>query len=655
MSSTLARWKGISRSEAVVWPKSCTLERVNEPRRSLQSDFGGKNVMIKSFKYGLLAATAAGIAFVPTQASAAPSAASVFTNLGNTIAKGTVNTANTVANGTVNTANTVANGTVNTANTVATGTVNASNTVANGTVDAANTVANGVVDAANTVANGAVDAYNTVANGAANAVKSAEDIAKEQVAEAKRVAQQAAADASSLNTYGLTTEQLSQMGNDIDYGALAEQWAQRQADLARDQAEQFARDAEQAARDRAADAANAANKVANGTVNAANTVANGAVNAVKTVDQTAKNVGNVVTDGIAKGVGYVDFAAAQAKGYVDSDALNAAGYLAKVKGWADLAAADAKSQAMGFKNYAERMAKDSAALSKGEFDKIRAQALASYSNALNDAKATYEDGRKALGPVIKTADSLANYVANTCSSQATSNWGKIKPYANKVTSLSGDAEQALNRVVRTIGRGSTPDEQTMRDMKTLGQSLGLITGNGLALVGNGYQSNFSISVGGSAGWVASLNTSVGFAMDTYPTNGKYNMAVTVSTGVQVATGTSVLAPGASIGFGLGWGPGSATGAEGTTMTAGGSVGGIDVSASWTFQNDLAKALVNDAKTGKFNPAGLKKALTKQVTSVIETVCTVPGISAGVSFPSSQNLGNVTYTPGYTHVIWTGSI
>jgi hypothetical protein len=144
-------------------------------------------------------------------------------------------------------------------------------------------------------------------------------------------------------------------------------------------------------------------------------------------------------------------------------------------------------------------------------------------------------------------------------------------------------------------------------------------------------------------------------MDTYPTNGKYNMAVTVSTGVQVATGTSVLAPGASIGFGLGWGPGSATGAEGTTMTAGGSVGGIDVSASWTFQNDLAKALVDDAKTGKFNPAGLKKALTKQVTSVIETVCTVPGISAGVSFPSSQNLGNVTYTPGYTHVIWTGSI
>jgi hypothetical protein len=91
------------------------------------------------------------------------------------------------------------------------------------------------------------------------------------------------------------------------------------------------------------------------------------------------------------------------------------------------------------------------------------------------------------------------------------------------------------------------------------------------------------------------------------------------------------------------------------LTAGGALGGIDVAAQWTVPPSLAQAMAADAKRGNFSVDSLKTALTSQIISGIETVCAAPGISAGVSIPTPGNLGDVTFSPGYTHVLWKGSI
>ncbi len=357
----------------------------------------------------------------------------------------------------------------------------------------------------------------------------------------------------------------------------------------------------------------------------------------------------------AQGVGYANAAVAQANGYADKAAMETANNLAKANTWANLAAADTASRAMGFKNYAERIARDSETVGRDQYEGLRNDALRNYTNGSNQAKNIYENGRSIVAPVINNPNSLANYVKGICLGQATSNWGKITPFVNKALALSDDGKKALYRVLRTLGRGSTPDQQTAADMKAVGQALGMVTANGLALVGNAYQSNWGISLGASGGWVAGVNSSVSFSMDTYPTNGKYKMAVAVNSGVQVAAGVGILAPGATVGFGLGWGPGSSVGASGVTMTAGGAVGGVDVGAQWTFPQVLAEALVSDARRGSFSVESLQSALTGQIVSNIQAVCQAPGISAGVSIPTPGNLGDVTFSPGYTHVVWTGEI
>ncbi len=357
----------------------------------------------------------------------------------------------------------------------------------------------------------------------------------------------------------------------------------------------------------------------------------------------------------AQGVGYANAAAAQAKGYADKAAMESANNLAKANTWANLAAADTAAAAMGFKNYAERMAADSATVGRDQYEGLRNDALRAYTNQSNQAKSTYESARQAVAPVINTANSVAKYVAGICVSQATSSWGKITPYASKAQALDENGKKAVYRILRTLARGSTPDQQTAADMKTVGQALGMVTGNGLALVGNAYQSNFGISLGASGGWIGGVNSSVSFSMDTFPTNGKYKMAVAVNSGVQVAAGSGTLAPGASIGFGLGWGPGSSVDASGVTMTAGGAIGGVDVAAQWTIPPVLAEAMANDARRGSFSVDSLQSALTGQLISNIQAVCQAPGISAGVSFPTPGNLGDVTFSPGYTRVVWTGSV
>ena len=377
-----------------------------------------------------------------------------------------------------------------------------------------------------------------------------------------------------------------------------------------------------------------------------------------TVTAVANNVSNSQTDKVARAVGYANFAAAQAKGYGDSEILEVAYAEAKANNWSNLAAADTASVVMGFKNYAERMEQDSSIMGYDKWGRpdyvgILNKAEENYGPEFRTAASKYEAARKVLAPTISKTNSLANYVANTCKASATGSWGKITPFVNKATRFDPVTQDAVFRLLRTLGRGSNPDQQTATDMLAVGKALGMVSASGFALVGNAYQSNFSISLGGGGGWIGGVNASVSFAMDTFPTNGKYNMAVAVSSGIHVAAGTADLQPGASFGFALGWGPGSAAGAEGQTLTAGGDAGGVEVAAQWTLPPSLLQLLATDAARNDFNQDSLKNALTSTVTDSITTVCQAPGISAGVSIPSSANMGNVTFSPGYTTVVWKG--
>ncbi len=375
-----------------------------------------------------------------------------------------------------------------------------------------------------------------------------------------------------------------------------------------------------------------------------------------TVTTVANNVPNKETDNVAKAVGYANFAAAQAKGYADSEILEVAYAEAKANDWKDLAAADAASVAIGFKNYAQRMEEDSRAIV--EYNGLLKKAGENYGPEFRAAANKYEAARKVLDPVILKTNSVANYVANTCKASATGSWGKITPFVNKATKFNPATQDAVFRLLRTLARGSNPDQQTATDMLDVGTALGMVSANGFALVGNVVKSNFSISLGGGGGWIGGVNASVSFAMDTFTTNlgpvkGKHGMAVTVSSGIHVAAGTADLQPGASFGFALGWGPGSAADAEGQTLTAGGDAGGVDVAAQWTLPPSLVQVLATDAAKNDLNADSLKNALTTTVTDSIKTVCQAPGISAGVSIPSSANMGNVTFSPGYTTVVWRG--
>jgi hypothetical protein len=370
----------------------------------------------------------------------------------------------------------------------------------------------------------------------------------------------------------------------------------------------------------------------------------------------ANNWANLAhADTVSKAAGYSNYVAAKANGYSDKFALEGAVGLASANEWSNLVAADTASKAMGFTNYAARMAADSVTVGRDQYEGLRNSALQAYTSGSNTAKGLYESARSTVAPYQSTPRSFAQYFAQVCWGPARQNLGQITPFVNRALALQGEPQRAVYRMLRTLGRGSTPDRQTLRDMKVIGQALGMVTANGLALVGNAYQSNWGISLGASGGWVGGVNSSVSFSMDTYPTNGQYKMAIAVNSGVQVAAGTGTLAPGASIGFGLGWGPGSSVDASGVTMTAGGALGGVDVSAQWTIPPSLAETMLNDARRGTFSLETLQAAATQQVRSNVETVCQLPGISAGVGMATPGNLGDLTFSPGYTHVVWTGSV
>jgi hypothetical protein len=67
-----------------------------------------------------------------------------------------------------------------------------------------------------------------------------------------------------------------------------------------------------------------------------------------------------------------------------------------------------------------------------------------------------------------------------------------------------------------------------------------------------------------------------------------------------------------------------------------------------------QALATDVAKNSFDVNSLKTTLTSTVTDSVTAICQAPGISAGVSIPVPMNMGDVTFSPGYTHVVWKGA-
>jgi hypothetical protein len=352
---------------------------------------------------------------------------------------------------------------------------------------------------------------------------------------------------------------------------------------------------------------------------------------------------------LAATTGYAKLADAYAKGYTSYAMLEANQTLATGVGYANLAAADAEAKAKGFASYAERLAKDSAAFAAGELPALKRAMVNTYGQARSLGEQAYSKALPILMQAYGTGADLANYLTTQCKAAFTSNAGKITPFARKINQFTAEQKKAVYRIVRSLARGDAPDTQTASDVRLVGSALGLVTANGFALVGNAAQSNFTLSVTFSGGWIVGANESVGYSMDTFP---PYNMALTLSAGPQVVVGTGDVAPGADVEIGLSWGAGSSWGSQGLTQGISGSVEAFSVGTSWAIPEDLMMDIFRNTKDFF---SGHPSALTGFAKNAIDSICQIPSLSVAVGIGVGGSAGpNVGLSPGWTQVLWKGT-
>jgi hypothetical protein len=328
---------------------------------------------------------------------------------------------------------------------------------------------------------------------------------------------------------------------------------------------------------------------------------------------------------------------------------------AKANGFAHAAEAETSSKAMGFASYAIRMEQESADISNNEYKSLKAAASKAYASDLAQAKNAYVATQNTLKTMLKDTDSLLSFMKKQCTAGSVlNNFGKITPYGTKLTKLSGDEKQALNRLLRALMRKNPIDAQTASDLKAIGTSIGMITQNGVSLVGNAFQSNWGIYIGPSGSYDGlGGGVAVGFNVDTFPQqNGKFNMAITISGGVSATLGTADAGPAGGLDFGLSWGPGSSQAANGLTYTFSGSAMGFNTGLSWALPTPMISLLTGHPHN--INPETLKSAATQQVTAPFTSLCAGPGISAGITIPfEPQDAANGSFSAGYTQVVSKG--
>ena len=392
------------------------------------------------------------------------------------------------------------------------------------------------------------------------------------------------------------------------------------------------------------------------------------------IDKVAKGVTNTVSSGVSSGVnavsggvnagiqgaqetaakaqGFKDASEAAARGYADNAVMSTYSAYSKTAGYANLAAADVAAKALGYVSYIDRLTKTSLPFAPGEYVRLSANLQQPWSNLIIQTRQMYGVGQGAAlsasrmllrQPGINIMSELAQQCAGNVIGTAQT-IRTIAPQVAAMANLQPEVVNALTRIVRTLLQRGGIDEQLAADMKMVGTAIGYFQ--------QSFPANFSIAVTGSVGSDnMGGSIAVAYAMDTFPTDGKYRSALTISGGPSVSL---IKTEPISMAFVLGLSQGSSVDAEGASYGIGMTVGSYNGGLSWdlppSFEETVVKTSI-DLTKNLTDPTQIKRILLDRFQKTIDTICAQPSVSGGVNLPWQEPKElDLSFSAGYSHVL-----
>ena len=448
------------------------------------------------------------------------------------------------------------------------------------------------------------------------------------------------------------------------YTCRAEEAANSAANAAKAAAERAAADAKAAADKLAADTKAAADA-------AAKKLNDGAISKgfSSAADQTAK----LAT------AGYSDATKALTN-YANAAEIATYHNAALAQGYANLAAADSRAFTYGgYASLKARLTAESLPISAADIAKLKT----AYNTAQAGALRAYQAASPYLNVAVADGTKLWDLIGGACISNAKSSGAAaqatVNPSFQAMKKLGAADIGLLNQITRALLSGKAGDETLVAAMKQIGKDIGILKPvSNYANAATYGASTWGISVSSSAAWIVGASQTFSFNMNTAPfSNGKYGFSVASVTGPTVVLGTQDLVPGFSFSIGLSLGTGDSTLAnEGVSFATGVSGGPFSAELGWVFPNvtmdslnkaysalkTAEQALVAATKKGASGKDLLNAAYKTgnqafdaamgPVQSTIGTLCSVPGISGGLGVTFGAD---VTAVPGYSTVLWSGTI
>ena len=334
-------------------------------------------------------------------------------------------------------------------------------------------------------------------------------------------------------------------------------------------------------------------------------------------------------------------AAAAAKAEAERQLAAAQNLAATTAGFANLAAADTASKAMGYASYVDRMAKQGLAITTAEMQQIKSDIAKNYGTAAKGVVSSYNTTKAGVLAAANVAGSLWNRLVKQCSASYNTNSNTIIPIFKKAATFGSAEKAAINRIIRTIGSGNSPDAQTATDLKTVAKGVGLFNDNKpVILIGNDTKSNITVSVSAAGGaFGAGVNLSAGFAMDTSLTDGKLPVALVLSAEPTLDEGSGMIPGPNDIAASIDWSLGSAADSAGATfMSISGTASMVSVNAGWSMPDDLVKNMAKELFNGKFGSFS---------NDAIDALCQTPSLGVSLSLPDPKKAATVEQGVGYS--------
>lgn len=368
----------------------------------------------------------------------------------------------------------------------------------------------------------------------------------------------------------------------------------------------------------------------------------------------------------ARANGFADASAAIAMGYSNKALMTTFSGDAKSANYANLVAADAAAKALGYASYIDRLIKSSIPFAAGEFASLKQNMVKVYAEPMGRVQ---QLAAQATGVIkVVPAEEFKNLPANVrmgllkvpgfeviqalaekCAGNVIATTQSIRAIAPQIAAMQNlqpEQLKALTRVLRTLLTKGAVDQQIAADMRTIGAAMGYFQ--------KSFPANFSISVVADYATAATYNMggsmAVAYAMNTFPVNGKYQSALTISAG---PTASLVKTEGLSVGFVFGLAQGNAVEAEGASYGIGSTVGSYNGGLSWALPLGWQEAVVTTSRKIITRPGikNIRKALEDEFQKQIDQICAAPDVSGGVTLPYAEPKEMaITFSAGYTHVI-----